>query len=110
MVTDDRRIQELNRQYRGLDKPTDVLSFSQEEGELMPSNPDIPRLLGDVVVSLETVGRQAERNRVALERELAWVICHGVLHLLGYDHQSPPDFDRMRALEEKVLQQVGFAS
>lgn len=109
---DDARIQELNRQYRGTDCPTDVLSFPQEEQG--PGEPPVVTgpgnfLLGDVVVSLETASRQAEEYGHGLEREVAYLVVHGVLHLLGYDHDTAEEGSRMRAREEKILGGLGLA-
>ena len=103
-LTDDARVQELNRDYRGQDRPTDVLSFSLLEGEApAPTPPGEPRLLGDVVLSLDTAERQAVENGVSLRREVAWLISHGVLHLLGFDHPDARRRARMKAREDQVL-------
>jgi probable rRNA maturation factor len=103
-LTEDRRVQELNRDYRGQDRPTDVLSFSLWEGQVPPPPPPgQPRLLGDVVISLETARRQASEQGHDLRREVAWLISHGVLHLLGYDHPDPESRKRMKDLEDRVL-------
>jgi rRNA maturation RNase YbeY len=92
VVVSDRKMRALNRRYRGVDRPTDVLSFSQREGAGRP--PD--GLLGDVVISLETVRRQAAVRGERLEREGQRLLIHGLLHLLGYDHErSAADADRM---------------
>jgi len=81
-LTDDATIRELNRAYRGRDRPTDVLAFSQREGE----GGDLhPHLLGDIVISLETAARQARRG---LEREVLFLAAHGLCHLLGHDHKT----------------------
>ncbi|MGE0489141.1 MAG: rRNA maturation RNase YbeY [Vulcanimicrobiota bacterium] len=106
VMADDEIIRELNRDYRGIDKATDVLSFAQDEGPAFPQSG--LRLLGDVIVSIDTVRRQAASNGVAFERELAWVVCHGVLHLLGYDHQNDEEHAQMVALENQALQELGF--
>ena len=102
-LTSDRGIQDLNARYRGLDAATDVLAFAMEEGDefLLPEG--MPRQLGDVVVSLDTTLRQAKENGATPESELAWVICHGTLHLLGYDHQTSPQLSQMRERERQVL-------
>ncbi len=107
LVTNDARIQELNRQYRQLDKPTDVLSFALEEDQSVVLPPGFPRLLGDVIVSMETVSRQASEHHGTTPKECAWALCHGVLHLLGYDHQTDEEEARMRAQEQAVLEQLG---
>lgn len=96
-LTDDPTIHRLNRDYRGKDAPTDVLSFAQE------SFPGPTRVLGDVVISLDTARRQATGT---LQREVAWLVSHGVLHLLGYDHQTQPELEAMRARENAVLEQL----
>jgi len=108
-LTDDERVRLLNRDYRGLDRPTDVLSFALEEGEELMLPPGTPRQLGDVIVSLDTIRRQAGELDVTLDSELAWVIGHGVLHLLGYDHQTPAEEERMRTVERSILQRLGLA-
>ncbi len=98
-LTDDPVIHRLNRDYRGKDAPTDVLAFAQE------SSPGPHRVLGDVIVSLETARRQATGT---LEREVAWLISHGVLHLLGYDHQTEAELQAMRARENAVLERLAL--
>ncbi len=108
-MTSDAKIHQLNLDYRGIDKPTDVLSFALEEGPPMALPADMPRQLGDIVVSLETTLRQAQEYANQPQAEVAWVICHGVLHLLGYDHQKPDEFERMRSQEQKVLTQLGLS-
>ena len=81
LVTDDATMQALNRQWRHHDRPTDVLSFAQHEGE-GPGQ----RILGDVVISSDTAARQARTHRVTLVNELERLLVHGILHLLGHDH------------------------
>ena len=94
LLTDDADIRQLNRDYRGIDAPTDVLAFAMREGEEGHLNPN---LLGDLVISLETAARQATTNDTFrqtggnLETEAALLAVHGMLHLLGYDHQTPKD-------------------
>ena len=85
--TDDAQMQVLNRDYRGLDKPTDVLSFAFWEGETLVAGEDI--LLGVLIFSLETALRQAAELKHSLEIELAFLAIHGTLHLLGFDHNTP---------------------
>jgi probable rRNA maturation factor len=93
LLTDDDQIQNLNRIYRKKDRPTDVLSFSQTEGE---HGERAGRLLGDVIVSVPTARRQAAAARHDLESELTMLLAHGLLHLLGWDHVSAADDRRMR--------------
>lgn len=106
---DDAYIQALNRDYRGKDQPTDVLSFALNEGE-EPVIVDGPAhtLLGDIIISLETAARQAEEYNHSLEREVAYLTVHGMLHLLGYDHMSDEDKAEMRTEEEHVLSLLGI--
>ncbi|MCL6639111.1 MAG: rRNA maturation RNase YbeY, partial [Firmicutes bacterium] len=94
-------------QYRGVDAPTDVLSFAMEEGEFMPGGEDEGVILGDVVISLQAAERQAKEYGHSFRRELAYLTVHGVLHLLGYDHQSEEDRTLMRRKEEEVLTRLG---
>ncbi len=93
LFCDDAAIQELNRQYRGKDAPTDVLSFGQPPAPASPV-----RVLGDIVISLETVARQAGDDPAARRAEVALLFCHGLLHLLGCDHDTPA---RQAAMIEK---------
>jgi probable rRNA maturation factor len=108
VITDDDEIQALNRQYAGDDKPTDVLSFSQEEGEQFTAVPDEARRLGDVIISLETAERQASEAGHDLDAEVAHLLAHGVLHLLGYDHAEPDEEREMREHERAVLAKAGI--
>lgn len=103
LLTNDARIRELNRDYRGKDRPTDVLSFAFEEDSTVVTPPGFPRVLGDVIVSLETIRRQAQEHQRTASQECAWALCHGVLHLLGYDHQTDEEEAQMRAREAEVL-------
>jgi probable rRNA maturation factor len=93
----DTFIRELNREYRGQDGPTDVLSFAQEP---VPGGPD---LLGDVVISVETAERQAREQGHSLAREVEWLFCHGVLHLLGYDDETEEGLEQMRQYQYETL-------
>ena len=97
----DRAMRVLNRDFRGKDKPTDVLSFSQLEGENGIPSPT----LGDLVISVDTTKRQAKEYGVSYERELLRLMVHGILHLHGYDHEgvSKAEAQRMRRREEKIL-------
>jgi len=107
VVTGDREIRSLNREYRSIDKETDVLSFPLME--LTPGTPPPARLpvedrhLGDIVISLERMLEQAAEYGHSWRRELAYLAVHGVLHLLGYDHHEEGMERHMRAREEAVL-------
>jgi probable rRNA maturation factor len=110
-LVDDARIHELNRVYRGIDRPTDVLSFSQIEGpsEFVPA-PSGRLALGDVIVSLETAQRQAADLGHSLDYELCLLAAHGALHLLGYDHQTDEEAARMNDLTRTALARAGIAA
>ncbi len=105
ILVDNSYIQELNSQYRGLDQPTDVLSFAMTEGSGMPGQvfEGIPELLGDIFISVERARDQAAEYGHSFERELCFLAVHGLLHLLGFDHQSEEETRAMRAAEEEVL-------
>lgn len=111
VLTDDQEIQSLNRDYREVDAPTDVLAFSMLEGEDAEFVGD---LLGDVIISVETADRQAQtqehQRRLAepeaapwtLDDEIAFLAIHGLLHLLGHDHAEPDEETEMRAEEQRL--------
>ncbi len=107
VFVDDEYIQRLNREYRGVDCPTDVLSFSMLEGEPLAGQEE-ELILGDVVVSLPAARRQSAEYGHSLAREAAYLIAHGVLHLLGYDHQVEDEKQVMRRKEEAVLEKLGL--
>ncbi len=109
MFTDDETIHEMNREYRGIDRPTDVLSFALEEGEEeeIYGGPE-ENLLGDIIISVETATRQAEEYGHSVEREMAFLALHGMLHLLGYDHMEEEERKEMRAQEEAILASLGI--
>lgn len=109
LLTNDARIQQLNFDYRGQDKPTDVLSFALEEDSTCALPPGCSRLLGDVILSLQTIERQAPSRHGGVPTECAWALCHGVLHLLGFDHETDAQDEEMRAKERDVLAQLGEA-
>lgn len=99
IFTDDSEIHELNRDYRGKDKPTDVLSFSMREGG-HPSE----TMLGDLVISVDTAKVQAKKYGVSFRDEIRRLLIHGTLHLLGYDHEnvSKAEAQKMRRLERRL--------
>ena len=98
-LVDDAAIAELNARYRGIASATDVLSFSQLDGERIDRR---GALLGDVVVSLDTAAVQARRGRRTLDDEVLRLVIHGTLHLLGHDHERDDEARRMRAEERRV--------
>lgn len=100
-LVEDREIQRLNSRYRHKDEPTDVLSFAS--GEVLPGG---VLLLGDVVISLEKAGRQARAARRTLEKEVEALLIHGILHLLGYNHERREEARVMRALEKKIARSL----
>lgn len=102
LLTGDEHIRALNREYRGIDKPTDVLAFSQTEGEPIGCEMN-DGLLGDVVISVETAQRQAEEHSHSLDEEIDVLLAHGLLHLLGYDHENSEDAKVMFAKQEEIL-------
>jgi probable rRNA maturation factor len=103
VITDDPAIQALNRTYRHTDSATDVLSFSQAEGEEFAVPDGGTPHLGDVIISLETARRQAGDVGLELQDEMAHLLVHGILHLLGYDHEAHDDETVMRAHEDAIL-------
>ncbi|WP_043097266.1 rRNA maturation RNase YbeY [Kallotenue papyrolyticum] len=108
-ITGAEEVQRLNRDYRGVDAPTDVLSFGAEEGTApFVTAPDQPRVLGDLAISYPHVVRQAEEYGHSRQRELSYLITHGLLHLLGYDHEQPEQARQMRAREETLLGALGI--
>jgi probable rRNA maturation factor len=102
LLTNDKTIQQLNRDYRHKDRPTDVLSFHFEGGTGDIELPD-GWLLGDVVISLDTALRQAKGRKRSLEAEVRWLLAHGVLHLCGYDHATPDEKRSMVAVTRQLV-------
>ena len=102
----DEEIRRLNRDYRGKDRPTDVLSFSLREGD----HAAVGGALGDVVISLETAARQAKEYRGTLAAEVDRLLVHGILHLAGYDHEiSPREERRMKRKDRDMLARIARA-
>ena len=112
LLCDDATIRPLNREWRGKDEVTDVLSFPQldlqEPLEGLPRTPHegAPTLLGDVVISLDTASRQAEGLGHSLGGELVVLLVHGLAHLLGHTHEAPASSERMAGLESLVLERI----
>ncbi len=106
VLADDRLVRSLNREYRGRDRATNVLSFAGLDG---PDELGAPCLLGDVVLARETVVREACEQGKTPADHLAHLVVHGVLHLLGYDHQTTAQAETMETLERAVLAELGVA-
>jgi probable rRNA maturation factor len=111
-LTDDAQIQALNRQFRHMDKPTDVLSFAAMEVDFPTGVDDDDRdsalYLGDIIISVETAAKQAPEHGYSLRKELAWLASHGLLHLLGWDHPDEPSLMLMLTQQEQFLAQSGL--
>lgn len=120
-VTDDEAIREINREYRNIDRATDVLSFpstdckpsktlGQNKKKLLQERDETGRcFLGDIIISLPRAREQAAEYGHSLEREFAYLTAHAMFHLMGYDHMQDEDKERMRAMEEKALNQIGIS-
>lgn len=102
LITDDAAVRDLNRRFAGDDHATDVLSFSLREGAEFVAPDDVLRL-GEVIVSYPTAERQGKEAGRSTEGEVAHLLTHGILHLLGYDHADPDDAQHMRAREAELL-------
>ena len=105
-LVDNKKIHELNKQYRGVDRPTDVLSFALEDNEHIK----LPiRQLGDVIVSIDKMREQAKEFNHSEKRELSFLVCHGLLHLLGYDHtKSKEEEEKQFGLQDKILSDLNI--
>ncbi|WP_437361585.1 rRNA maturation RNase YbeY [Inquilinus limosus] len=108
VFADDATVQRLNREYRGKDAPTNVLSFALTEAE-EPDFPGAPLVLGDVVLALETVLAEAGRDRKAPADHARHLVVHGILHLLGHDHMTEAEAEAMERIEIAVLARFGIA-
>ncbi|TKC19952.1 rRNA maturation RNase YbeY [Robertmurraya kyonggiensis] len=105
------RIQEINREYRDKDYATDVISFALEEmgeGEIEVSGGDMPRVLGDIIISIKKAEEQAEEYGHSFEREMGFLAVHGLLHLLGYDHENEEDEKVMFGRQKDILDEYGL--
>ena len=112
-LTDDAEVHALNRDFRGKDKPTNVLSFPQVQDDLLESlanSDDGEILLGDIVLARETCMREAEEKGVSVVDHATHLIIHGTLHLVGYDHMDDASATAMEALEVKALASLGIAN
>jgi len=109
LVTGDEEVHRLNREYRGIDATTDVISFALSEntdGTKFITPPDRISRLGEVIISYPQAVSQARENRQTIKAELAWLVVHGLLHLLGYDHQDDASEAVMRKREDKILKEI----
>lgn len=126
VLTDDATLREHNREYRGEDRPTDVLSFSYLEGAvadpeaLLPAGADLAEYLGppafdgdlplagQVLISVETVFSRGAVHTLDLDQEMTFMVIHGLLHVLGFDHQGPDETGRMQAQEARLMGLLGY--
>ncbi len=108
MLTDDKSMRKLNRAYRGKDKPTNVLSFAALDGA--KPKPGALWLLGDIVLASGVIAREAKQQAKKLDHHLSHMAVHGMLHLMGYDHQDDADAEIMEALEIEALAEMGIAN
>ena len=108
MLTDDCGIRTLNLNWRGIDKPTNVLSFPalQPTGSGAPD--DAPRMLGDIAIAYQTTRKEADDEQKPFDHHLSHLAVHGFLHLIGYDHEKDDDAEAMESLEAEILAQLGI--
>ncbi len=108
MLTDDAGIRTLNSNWRGIDKPTNVLSFPAlpPTGAVGPD--EAPRMLGDIAIAYETARKEADDEQKPFDHHLSHLAVHGFLHLIGYDHEEDDDAEAMEALEQEILAQLGI--
>ena len=106
MLTDDGGIRTLNKNWRGLDKPTNVLSFPALQLTTERSSQDAPRMLGDIAIAYETTRREADDEQKRFDHHLSHLAIHGFLHLIGYDHEKEQDAETMETLEREILAQL----
>jgi len=110
-IVDNNEIHAINKQFRHIDRPTDVLSFPQltfEEGEKAEKNEKGEVILGDIIISMERAKEQAAEYGHSVERELAFLTAHSMLHLCGYDHMTEPEEKIMFEKQEKILERLGI--
>ena len=108
VLSDDAEVQALNRQYRGIDKPTNVLSFAALDDEDAPIPQDGPILLGDIILAYETTVTEAQAEGKTVSNHLSHLVVHGVLHLLGFDHIEDDEAEEMEGLERSALAALGI--
>ncbi|MGJ4888266.1 rRNA maturation RNase YbeY [Bradyrhizobium sp. HKCCYLRH3099] len=108
MLTDDAGIRTLNSNWRGVDKPTNVLSFPALQPTGPRSDDDAPRMLGDIAIAYETMRREADDEQKPFAHHLSHLTVHGFLHLIGYDHETDHEAEEMEALETEILAHLGI--
>ena len=108
MLTDDSGIRTLHSNWRGIDKPTNVLSFPALQPTAPPGDDDPPRMLGDIAIAYETLRREADEEAKPFDHHLSHLVVHGFLHLIGYDHETDEEAEVMEALEREILAQLGI--
>ena len=107
VLVDDERIHEINREYRHIDRSTDVISFAMEDNDQFYVE-GMPRTLGDIFISVDHAKKQAEEYGHSLRREMCFLFTHGILHLLGYDHMNEDEEKEMFSLQKEILNQLGI--
>ena len=108
MLTDDAGIRTLNSNWRGIDKPTNVLSFPALQPSGAGGPDDAPRMLGDIAIAYETTRKEADAEQKPFDHHLSHLAVHGFLHLIGYDHEKNDEAEAMEALETEILAQLGI--
>ena len=108
MLTDDAGIRTLNLNWRGIDKPTNVLSFPALPPTGSSGPDDAPRMLGDIAIAFETTRKEADDEQKPFDHHLGHLAVHGFLHLIGYDHENDADAEQMETLEQEILAQLGI--
>jgi len=108
MLTDDSGIQTLNSNWRGIDKPTNVLSFPALQPTGSGAADDAPRMLGDIAIAYQTTRKEADDEQKPFDHHLSHLAVHGFLHLIGYDHEKDDDAEAMESLEAEILAQLGI--
>ena len=108
MLTDDAGIRTLNLNWRGIDKPTNVLSFPALPPTGAGGPDDAPRMLGDIAIAYETTRREADDEQKPFDHHLSHLAVHGFLHLMGYDHEKDDEAETMETLEQEILAQLGI--
>jgi len=106
LLVNDKKIRDLNKKFRGQDKATDVLSFSQKEGGKIILPKQAKDYLGDIIISYPQIKRQAQKFKHSIKKELALISIHGFLHLLGYEDETKSGYKKMAKIQEKILKKI----